>query len=86
MYCKPKYSRQNHPISVFLVNMSYITNNDNIYKIGATVTAKANPDVKLTIIKYFHRTYYCADVNDPTQKLNAYFEKQLIPPPLSKLG
>jgi len=65
--------------------MSYITNNDNIYKIGATITTKANPEVKLVIMRYYHRTYYCADANDPTQKLNEYFEKQLMPPAVAKI-
>jgi len=85
MYFKRRYSRRNHPIFVFLANMSYITNNDNIYKIGATITAKASPDVKLIIMRYYHRTYYCADVSDPTQKHREYFEKQLIPPAVSKI-
>jgi hypothetical protein len=60
--------------------MSYKTNNDNIYKVGTIVTAKADPELKLIIMKYYQRTYYCAVVNDPSHKHFAYFEKELIPP------
>ena len=60
--------------------MSYLTNNDNIYKIGAAVFAKSRPEVALVIMRYYHRTYYCVDVSDPTGKQLEYFEKDLIPP------
>lgn len=60
--------------------MGYNTNNDNIYTLGTIITAKAQPEVKLIIRKYYHRTYYCAVMNDLTQKHLEYFEKELIPP------
>jgi hypothetical protein len=60
--------------------MSYLTNNDNIYKIGSTVTAKAKPNLPLVIMRYYHRTYYCMDVSDPTGRQREYFEKDLNPP------
>ena len=60
--------------------MSYLTNNDNLYKIGTAVFAKSRPDVALVIMRYYHRTYYCVDVCDPTGKQLEYFEKDLIPP------
>jgi hypothetical protein len=46
--------------------MSYLTNNDNIYQVGAIVRAKSAPDSELRIAKYFHRTYYCVVVGDDT--------------------
>jgi hypothetical protein len=60
--------------------MSYLTNNDNIYQVGAIVRAKSAPDSELRIAKYFHRTYYCVVVGDDTQKYRTYFEKELLSP------
>lgn len=60
--------------------MSYLTNNDNIYTLGTVITAKARPQVKLIIRKYYHRTYFCEVMDDLTQKHLEYFEKELIPP------
>ena len=60
--------------------MSYLTNNDNIYKIGTTVFAKSKPGVALTIMRYYHRTYYCVDACDPKGTQFEYFEKELVPP------
>jgi hypothetical protein len=59
--------------------MSYLTNNDNIHKIGATVFAKSKPDVALVIMRYYHRTYYCVGIADPTGNQREYFEKDLLP-------
>lgn len=53
---------------------------DNLYKIGNVVSAKAFPDLKLTIIKYYQRIYYCAVIDEPDRKQLAYFERELIPP------
>jgi hypothetical protein len=58
--------------------MSYLTNNDNIYKIGSVVFAKSKPDVALVIMRYYHRTYYCLDAANPTGGQREYFEKDLI--------
>lgn len=66
--------------------MSYNTNNDNIYKVGTIISAKADPGLKLIIMKYYHRTYYCADANDPGSKHLSYFERELIPPAGLKLS
>jgi hypothetical protein len=57
--------------------MSYRTNTDNIYEEGAAVTAKASPDLKLVIVKYYQRIYYCAAAADPTGKQQVYFEREL---------
>lgn len=59
--------------------MSYLTNNDNIYKIGTTIFAKSRPDVALVIMRYYHRTYYCVEVSDARGKQYEYFEKELFP-------
>lgn len=55
-------------------------NNDNIYKEGTIICAKVDPALKLTIMKYRQRIYYCAVVDHPEQNNLAYFEKELIPP------
>jgi hypothetical protein len=66
--------------------MGYNTNDDNIYKVGAMVTAKADPDLKLIIMRYYHRTYYCVDVNDPGGIQLSYFERELSLPAGVKLA
>jgi hypothetical protein len=60
--------------------MSYNSNNDNLYNVGSIITAKANPELKLMIMRYYHRTYYCADVKQPHEQHLCYFEKDLISP------
>ncbi len=59
--------------------MSYRTNTDNIFKVGAIMSAKIHPQIRLTITKYYQRIYYCSVVDDPTQRHIAYFERELIP-------
>lgn len=66
--------------TILLAVMSYLTNNDNIYKIGSTIFAKLKPDVALVIMRYYHRTYYCLDISDPAGRHREYFEKDLIAP------
>ena len=58
--------------------MSYQTNADNIYSVGTVITAKEAPAVKLEIIKYYQRIYYCAVVGNITAKLKVYFERELV--------
>ena len=60
--------------------MSHRTNFDNIYQAGTVVSAKADPGLKLVIMKYYQRIYYCAVVGDAARKHIAYFERELIPP------
>jgi hypothetical protein len=64
--------------------MSYNTNDDNIYKVGTIIKAKVFPNIELIIMKYYHRTYFCADLNEPSRKHFAYFERELIPPTKKK--
>jgi hypothetical protein len=59
--------------------MSYRTNSDNLYPEGTRVTAKVNPALQLTIVKYMQRIYYCAVVGDEQSKQLAYFERELTP-------
>lgn len=54
--------------------------NDNIYNEGTVITAKINPDLKLVILRYYQRIYYCAVVGEPDRKPFAYFERELISP------
>lgn len=60
--------------------MSYRTNSDNIYAEGSFITAKENPSLKLIIMKYYQRIYYCAVVGNEDRKQLAYFERELISP------
>jgi hypothetical protein len=60
--------------------MSYRTNSDNLYKEGTIIRAKSDPALKLIIMKYYHRTYYCSVMSDPAGKQLTYFERDLIPP------
>jgi hypothetical protein len=60
--------------------MSYRTNSDNIYNEGAQIVAKENPTLKLKIMKYHQRIYYCAVVGDEGRKQLAYYERELIQP------
>ncbi|HEY3402770.1 MAG TPA: hypothetical protein VGK59_05235 [Ohtaekwangia sp.] len=60
--------------------MSYQTNTDNIYPVGAFITACENPSLKLQIVKYYQRIYYCAVVGDEARKQLVYFERELISP------
>jgi hypothetical protein len=60
--------------------MSYRTNLDNIYAVGTFITAKENPSLKLKIMNYYQRIYYCAVVEDEGRKQFAYFERELISP------
>jgi len=53
-------------------------NNDNLYKEGAFVYAKADPALKLIINKYRQRIYYCSDAEAPGKGSHAYFERELI--------
>lgn len=60
--------------------MSYIDHTDNIYAVGTFITAKSAPDLKLKVVKYFNRIYYCAVISDSDAKPLAYFERELIAP------
>jgi hypothetical protein len=55
--------------------------NDNIYKTGTVVTTKENPNRRLVIMKYIHRTYYCAVVGDAEINNLTYLERDLVIPP-----
>lgn len=54
--------------------------NDNLYQEGSFITAKVHPDIRLVIMKYNQRIYYCAIVGHPEQKQLVYFELELIDP------
>jgi hypothetical protein len=56
------------------------TSGDNLYAVGAFVTAKVNPTLPLVIQQYYQRIYYCAVVGEPGLKNFAYFEDELTPP------
>ena len=60
--------------------MSYRVNSDNVYAEGTQIIAKANPSLKLKIMNYRKRTYYCAVIGDEDGKQFAYYERELVPP------
>lgn len=60
--------------------MSYIDHTDNIYPVGTFITAKSAPEIKLKIVKYFNRIYYCEITSDTTASPLAFFERELIAP------
>ncbi len=56
---------------------------DNIYKDGTLIATQNNPNRTLIINRYLDRIYYCEALNDPQHTLLAYFERELIAPPVS---
>lgn len=52
--------------------------NDNIFKIGASVTAKGDPSITLVVKKYIHRSYFCTVGDDNSRNYRRYLEKDLI--------
>jgi hypothetical protein len=55
---------------------------ENLYAEGTFITSKNDPARKVIIKPYLERIYYCTAVDDPTQKLLAFFETELIAPVL----
>jgi hypothetical protein len=53
---------------------------DNKYEVGTLITARANPNLKLKIERYYQRIYYCSMVISPREKHLVYFERELMPP------
>ena len=60
--------------------MSYSVNSDNIYAEGTQISAKVNPTLKLKIMNYRKRIYYCAVIGDVNGKQFAYYERELVHP------
>lgn len=58
-------------------------NNDNIYKTGTTIYARENPKVKLFILDYKSRIYYCNVADVEGGAVLAYYERELINQPQS---
>jgi hypothetical protein len=52
----------------------------NLYAAGTIITAKIDPARKLLVKRYLGKIYYCTAVDDPSQKLLAFFERELVPP------
>jgi hypothetical protein len=59
---------------------------DNIYKEGTIITARVDPGLKLKIIHYYQRIYYCANVDHPERKQLVYFEHELAAPKIETLN
>lgn len=60
--------------------MSYRTNSDNIFSVGILISAIDDPSLKLKIMTYYQRIYYCAVIGDEDRKLLAYYERELMQP------
>ena len=60
--------------------MGIQNNTDNLYKEGTILYAKADPALKLVIVKYYQRIYYCGIVDHPEKNNLAYFERELVLP------
>lgn len=60
--------------------MNYKRSNDNVYKIGTVITARDNPCQRLIIVKYIHRSYYCAVEGEDLKIQQTYLEKDLLQP------
>lgn len=58
--------------------MRFKRENDNLYPVGTVVTTKENPTRKLVIMKYIHRTYYCAVVGDAAINHLTFHERDLL--------
>jgi hypothetical protein len=57
--------------------MPFKRKNDNIYEVGTVVTPRQDLNRKLVIMRYIHRTYYCAAVGDATSSILKYTESDL---------
>ena len=58
--------------------MSYRINSDNFYAEGTQISAKVNPSLKLKIMNYRKRIYYCAGIgenNSRTTSENWYHQE-----------
>lgn len=53
-------------------------NNDNIYKTGTPIYARVNHKVKLLILDYKSRIYYCNAGGVEGGAVLAYYERELI--------
>lgn len=51
---------------------------DNTYPEGSVVFARARPTVALVIRRYVDRVYYCRSQEDPFEKEQVYFERELL--------
>jgi hypothetical protein len=52
-------------------------NNDNVYKMGTTIYARVNPTVKLFILDYKSRIYYCNAAGAEGGAVLAFYEREL---------
>jgi uncharacterized protein YodC (DUF2158 family) len=51
---------------------------ENKYKTGDMVYSKLNPGVTLVVRRFVDEIYYCRLYDDPTQKEQVYFERELF--------
>lgn len=58
--------------------MHIIDDKDNIYSEGTIVRLKAQPEVRMLIMKYHERIYFCKRISAPKVKLMPYFEHELV--------
>lgn len=56
---------------------------ENKHMIGGLVSLLTDPRKRLTIKKYLKRIYYCEEIGDSDKKMQAFFERELIPIPVN---
>lgn len=52
---------------------------ENIFIEGSVVSAKVRPEIKLIVRRYLKRIYHCTVQDNPLQKEQVYFERELQP-------
>lgn len=52
---------------------------DNLYPLGAIVSARVNPGLSLKVTRYHEHIYYCASVEHPELHPYVYYERELGP-------
>jgi hypothetical protein len=57
---------------------------ENKHLIGSVVALLINPEKRMIILNYLKRIYYCEEINDHDHKMLAFFERELIPVPVTR--
>lgn len=51
---------------------------ENKYRVGDSVYAKATPDIELIVRRYIKRIYYCTVPGHPDAKDRVLFEREIL--------
>jgi len=58
--------------------MNNTPKNDNKYKVGETIFAKATPEDQLIVRRYTRRIYYCMNPQKTEEKDVVLFEREIL--------